>query len=271
MIFDSVNREYDTTGWTVYEPVECTCIDAYTGSIKTSGGIKPVFILHLYSHELDRNIIKFFNCNITKTGNYTVNKNSDFARLYRLTIGENPVARYSKAKQLLGHMVCESYVCEYVESKDKNDQTYFKAKNIKPVVPKMHDDWFENGQLKRKRAGRKRSSSIKSKSEKSLETARIHIGNELESNRLESGNKLENKIPHEVRSSNTSDRVLTTLHHSTYQTNRVESSHHADDTQLSKDTNLNDSRVSTFHYHQDADESYDHYIDRVLDESIARW
>jgi hypothetical protein len=262
-----INPGYDTTGWTVYEPAEFLCIDAYTGNINTSGGIKPVFILELYNDERKVSITKFFNCKKTKKGNLAVNKNSDFACIYRTSVGEDPRPRYSKAKQLLGHLIGISFLCEFQEAKDRNDSLYFRATKIQPVNPQASDEWFLNGKLKNKRGvkGRRYSPSIyglniqksyKQKPDNNEAIIRKKVGNELESEYLANPS-----------TSVASSAILSTYIHTTPQGSSVESLRHKDYVDVEEVSETE----HVYRYSRAPDESYDDYIDSVLNDSLSRW
>ncbi len=77
--------------------IEVICMDTRIGTIFTSGGEKPVFIMELYAEAINATLIKYFNCQ-SKSRNHTVPHNSYFAKLYRLTLGKNPIKRFSKAQ-----------------------------------------------------------------------------------------------------------------------------------------------------------------------------
>lgn len=132
--------------WTTYEPERCICVGAKVGQINVRGGMKPVFILDLVAEVNGRQIIKFFNAQKTKAGNYTVSRKSNFAKLYRITVGENPSARFSRANQLLGHLLGKEFIVEYRAV--TSTTSYYKAENIKPVEPIITDQWFPSGILK---------------------------------------------------------------------------------------------------------------------------
>lgn len=84
--------------------ITCECIGTRIGEIPTKGGVKPVFVVELHTDEISAPIIKYFNCDSQTKGRYTVPHNSDFAKLYRLTLGQNPTKRFSEAHKLLTHL-----------------------------------------------------------------------------------------------------------------------------------------------------------------------
>lgn len=143
--------DYDTTGWTVYEPAECECINAHISSVNTSGGYKPVITLTLFIHDLNRKLVYF--CNVNKAAiskkNYSAKPNSNFAKLYRLTIGKNP--KFSKSQQLMKHLIGEWFRCEYCQDKDKNGLPYYKVTDIAPLEPNVDGNWTFNGELVRRK------------------------------------------------------------------------------------------------------------------------
>jgi hypothetical protein len=124
----------------------CICVNTKVGCIAVKGGIKPVFILELVADSGEL-LVKFFNVQKTTKGNYTVGRNSDFACLYRLTIGENPAARFSRADRLLGHFRGYEFSVEYIEALDKLNNFYQKVTAIKPLNPIVSEDWTITGHL----------------------------------------------------------------------------------------------------------------------------
>jgi hypothetical protein len=126
--------------------IQCICVNAKIGTIAVRGGVKPVFIFELADDQGEL-LIKFFNSDKTSKGNYTVGRNSDFARLYRLTIGDNPSARFSRADRLLGHFVGYGFLVEYLEAIDKLNNFYRKVTAIKPLNPVASEGWTVTGHL----------------------------------------------------------------------------------------------------------------------------
>lgn len=128
------------------ESINVTCVNTKTGFIKTAGGKKPVLILEL-ADEFGEVYVKFFNCNLTLKGNYTSPKNSDFARLYRITTGIEPGNRLSRSNKLLSHFLGKKLVIKYNQFLDRNDGFYSKVVNIKPALPVVNDDWTSSGHV----------------------------------------------------------------------------------------------------------------------------
>jgi hypothetical protein len=126
--------------------IQCACVNAKVGTIAVKSGIKPVFVFELADDQGEL-LIKFFNSDKTSKGNYTVGRNSDFARLYRLTIGDNPSARFSRADRLLGHFVGHGFLVEYTEAIDKLNNFYRKVTAIKPLNPVVSEGWTVTGHL----------------------------------------------------------------------------------------------------------------------------
>jgi hypothetical protein len=126
--------------------IQCICVNTKVGSIAVKGGIKPVFILELVADSGEL-LVKFFNVQKTNKGNYTVGRSSDFACLYRLTTGENPAARFSRADRLLGHFKGYEFSVEYAEAIDKLNNFYQKVTAIKPLNPVVSEGWTVTGHL----------------------------------------------------------------------------------------------------------------------------
>ena len=130
-------------------PVLCECIDTRIGVINTAGGIKPVFIMQLHNESINERLIKYFNCNSTTEHKYKVPHNSDFAKLYRSTLGANPTKRFSTAHQLLNHFAGYWFIANYERAQLKKGQQYFKVTHIEPENPARNDAWTHDGTLKK--------------------------------------------------------------------------------------------------------------------------
>jgi hypothetical protein len=133
------------------ERVLCECIDTKIGSIYTAGGNSPLLIMELYAEPNNATLTKFFNCQSKTKGCYTVPHNSDFAKLYRLTFGENPTKRFSKAHQLLGHFLGCRFFVGYETAASKKNGSYRKVTHIEPEKPILNDAWVATGALKKSR------------------------------------------------------------------------------------------------------------------------
>ena len=88
----------------------CECIETRIANIQTVAGVKPVFILELYNESREEQFIKYLNCNSTTKGQYKVPHNSDFAKLYRLTLGVNSTKHFSEAHKILHHFERQWFV-----------------------------------------------------------------------------------------------------------------------------------------------------------------
>lgn len=130
-------------------PVLCECIDTRIGSIITIGGVKPVFIMQLQNEAIPEPLIKYFNCNLSEAGNHSVPHNSDFAKVYRSTIGINPTKRFSKAHQLISHLSGYWFIASYVEAQSRSRKQYLKVTHINPEAPVRNDAWTLDGSLKK--------------------------------------------------------------------------------------------------------------------------
>lgn len=127
--------------------VLCECVDARKGTISTAGGFKPVFIMELRAEGLKLPLIKYFNVRLTPAGSYAIPHNGDFAKLYRLTIGDSPRKRFSEAQKLLKHFLGHSFNVEYEYSFQRKGESYFKVTHIEPVNPLMSEAWTETGMM----------------------------------------------------------------------------------------------------------------------------
>ena len=159
----------------------CECIDVRPGQSKLKGGIiKPVFILELGNNNPDdeRKIIKYLQCNRTTIGsNYKVPIDSDFAKLYRSTIGENPRKRFSKASQLLSHFLGYWFIAEFHLYQPPQGDPFFKVARIKAEAPAKNDAWTLNGTLKK--TSKKRTSPPLNTGDKQAKGRRHRIATDL--------------------------------------------------------------------------------------------
>lgn len=124
----------------------CQCVSAKAGDIKISAGVKPILILEL-ADKAGEIYVKFFNADRTPKGNITVGRNSDFAKLYRLAIGENPAARFSRADKLLSHFVGIWFDIKSESAISKRDSEYQRVTGIAPSHPIVLDGWTITGHL----------------------------------------------------------------------------------------------------------------------------
>lgn len=142
--------EFDKSGWTVFLPCMCRCIEARIASITIRGQIKPIFMLELLDLKAGLTCIKWLNVIKSDKGGYSVKPNSDFAKLYRSAKGYVPKARYSKANQLLKHFVDCMFIVKYESAKGTNGADYLRVRTIKPAAPIITDGWFSDGTLRDK-------------------------------------------------------------------------------------------------------------------------
>ena len=122
------------------------CIDARKGTMKNSSITKPVLILELMSTDDQSMATKFFQCELTAKKNYSVPRNSDFAKLYRLTFGESPDSRFSRSDRLLKHFIGGYFYCQTELALDKkSNKHYQKVSDIKPLIIQNNDQWTSVG------------------------------------------------------------------------------------------------------------------------------
>lgn len=155
------NETIDTTGWTTYEPARCECINTKIALIDIQGIKRPVFLLELITED-GRLVIKYLNVKKLRSGNYSVQKQSDFAKLYRLAFGDNPSKRFSKSQQLLPHFNGMKFITTFEEALSTNGTKYFKAKKLEPINPIITAEWTSTGQLKGKSRRRYKTQNVKS-------------------------------------------------------------------------------------------------------------
>lgn len=137
--------------WTVNESIVCECVGVKTGVSRIGKRQRPVFILELTTLATGAMLIKYYGVDKTVKGNYTVMHNSSFAKDFRLTIGVNPKADYSRAHRLLRKLIGYRFIADYVPAISNNGDHYLKATKLKPVEPIVTDEWTVTGHLRPKK------------------------------------------------------------------------------------------------------------------------
>jgi len=133
---------------------ECVATSQSEKQITPNDKSKPVlvcsFVLKLVEVATGEEITAYLPYVKSLKGNATVKPDSKFAKLYRLTIGDNPRKRYSDAKSLAGHFRGYEFLVSYsIESTAKNGK-YRKAEIIKPLNPIIGLGWSSTGKLQPK-------------------------------------------------------------------------------------------------------------------------
>lgn len=246
--------DYDTTGWTVYEPAECECIGAHISKVNTPGGFKPAITLTLFSHDLNKKMVYF--CNAIKATvskkNHSVKPNSNFAKLYRLTTGNNP--KFSKSQQLMKHLIGEWFCCEYSQDKDKNGLPYFKVTSIKPLAPITDGNWLPDGTLIKD----KTNSAIKPDNSQHLS------GTSLAPNWQQTGTDLAPPSAENLQPERAGAPIQ--VHKNIYHP-RVDAYKHVPITPISETVNEYGARERVFKLERTEGENDDEYFHRVIDAS----
>jgi hypothetical protein len=236
--------------------VLCECIDTRIGAINTAGGVKPVFIMHLYNAAINEPLIKYFNCNSTTEHKYKVPRNSDFAKLYRSTLGANPVKRFSKAHQLLNHFTGCWFIASYERAQLKKGQQYFKVTRIEPETPAKNDAWTHDGTIKK---ATKKPPFKPSENGDEVATSRRQSGENMAEQWLQSGDsetlQATNSLGLEPTFNPT--KTLPSQGKTTYTQGHV----------LDADLSLNQTS-NVFNYSRLVNESTNDYYDRVIDSSF---
>jgi hypothetical protein len=169
--------------------------------------IRPISLRGSYSFKFElMNVVTgemavlFFNISKTKNG-YSVLHKGKFAKLYRLTIGENPKARYSKADQLRSHFIGLHLKCKTEPAKYSDGDVYMKAVEAKPLKPIIHDGWTATGELK---GTSRRCRSLKN----ATPIGPVH-GNKMETHWKKDGNELEKEWKN-IGNDNTPQTIINT-------------------------------------------------------------
>jgi hypothetical protein len=155
----------DETSYTQFKPLICVCTSADLVHSNSPGGIVPSILLRLACIDTGVEILKYLNLVGTKAGNYRAKPNSNFARLYRLTVGENPTVRFYRAQHLAHHFLGHEFHVEY-ESATSNGKPYLKATSVLPVEPIVTDEWFPTGTIRPEIKRKSRQSDCSDFSEK---------------------------------------------------------------------------------------------------------
>jgi hypothetical protein len=201
----------------------CECIDVRKGESRVKGNkLVPVFIMELHNEAIDMGIINFLQCNrTTNDSNYKVPANSDFAKLYRSTTGNNPTKLFSKASQLKDHFLGYWFIAEMELYQPPKGEKYLKVSHIRPEAPAQNDAWTLDGTLKKTRrkvkfapleVGDKQAINRRTAGEKEEKSRRqagdietLQVANSLG---LESDFKPTNKLPIKGYVTNTQDHVM---------------------------------------------------------------
>lgn len=104
------------------------------------------FALDLVNEESGEEAILYFNnlkVSKAKSGCVSVQKNSKFAKLYRLTFG-NSSPNFSKAHQLVKHFIGYEFFCRTERAFHKSGNFYRKVIDIKPVKPIFNSKEYSN-------------------------------------------------------------------------------------------------------------------------------
>lgn len=248
--------------WNVYDAEEAICVDTRLGEIQTAAGKKTVLIMVLEVIESGRTLTKFFNCKRLKSGHYSVNRNSDFAMLYRLAIGSNPKSRFSKVEQLLKHLRGINFKCTYIESQSDRSGRYFKVKDLIPVAIMFSDEWLASGREIRKPFRRRQSKTLKKKPAQDIK--RTSVGYSTDTKRIKTGYSLDMPIGGKASYTNgwTSDSIP--LSHLTLQDSKVEPLPHTSGYSVRQMSE----RERLIQYERFESETTDEYWDRVITTSL---
>jgi hypothetical protein len=130
----------------------CDCLNVRV--INPKGNIKPSLVLDLRINDTKVDVVKFLPIEITPKGYYKVNHDSDFAKLFRLTTGKNPVAKYSNIRKIWNQFIEYEFNIEYEIENSGSNKEYLKATSINPVNPVLTDEWSITGKLAKKRRTR---------------------------------------------------------------------------------------------------------------------
>ena len=127
----------------------CTCTAIYSRTIPApnkASKIRHVIIMELYIPGVDLKIKKFFNKKPTNP-NAVCHKKGSFAKLYRSTLGENPVKRFSEVQRLLKNLLGYGFIVDCEEATDSNGLKYLNVTSIKPENPVENEGWRLDGTL----------------------------------------------------------------------------------------------------------------------------
>lgn len=223
-----------------------------------------MIILTLRNHASGREMVRFFNTKEIKGGNYTVPRNGDFAKLYRITLGKDPKRKFSKAQQLIKHLIGEVFICTY-EHAQSQKTAYFRVTKIVPVLPQYSDAWLDDGRLVNRRVS---STNIGAKIRRSDSTNRKHISNVLETDGQHFGNQLETQ---KFEKTQYDWDVGAVPSHKYIQHTKVDT--YRDDLDDAKyisveESNNSGARERVIRYVQKPGEKYEQYLDRVIDTSL---
>jgi hypothetical protein len=173
------------------QSVFCECV-GWKQSISNINGVSQhSFVLDLCAIDSGEMLVKYLNCNSTTANRYTVKHNGDFAKLYRLTIGDNPTKRFSEAQYLVSHFLGCRFFAEYKTATGKNKIVYSKVISLKPEKPILNDAWTSTGMVKKARkVGNKIPETYRNNTGFSPETYRNNTGFSPDDKTLQPANSL---------------------------------------------------------------------------------
>jgi len=120
------------------------CVNARIGHIRIK---QPVFVLMLEHPTNGMTATKYLGCKVTKAGNLSVSRNSDFAKLFRLSTGTNPAPRLSRADKLLSHFLTVKFWVTTEKAKDRSGKEYNRVTSIRPEQLCFSTEWTATGTL----------------------------------------------------------------------------------------------------------------------------
>jgi hypothetical protein len=136
------------------QTVLCECTD-WRQSVSDFEGIgQHSFILDLCVISTGEMLVKYLNCNSTTKNRYTVKHNGDFAKLYRLALGSNPIKRFSEAQHLVSHFLGCRFFAQYTTAIGNDKKVYLKVVSLKPEKAILSDTWTSTGMVKKARKAR---------------------------------------------------------------------------------------------------------------------
>lgn len=250
---------------------ECVGTSQSEKQITPNGKSKPVlacsFVLRLVEIATGEEVTTYLPYVKSLKGNSTVKPNGKFAKLYRLTIGDNPRKRYSDAKSLAGHFLGYKFLVSYSIESTATNEKYRKSIIIKPLSPIIADGWSITGKLQPKFKPKTRPKTPA----KPLEKSWNNLGLPLEKSWNKLGKVLEKswiENPHEPNKYLVSKHVSTTpKSHPAGKQVRLQAGTlpgYKYNTTISK----NSYGTLLYEYHQRPDELDDDYLNRVIDESF---
>ena len=271
----TVTAKDDTKGASEVTASSCLCSEILipNKAMATKEGHQlDSIIMTLIDENTGEEITAYFNHTRAKSGTVTVQPESRFARLHRLTTGKYKRNDYSRAKCLFRSLIGLCYVVIYSQDKTKFGILYFKASTVMPVDPITSELWNEQGRLLLKKiTSREPLIAVKNKQNLCNKPVK-HLQSVCKTSVIEKAEEAHSYLDSPPISTALQHNNITNLQHnhitaasSNSIAVEVMDSHNVRYQTIMKQVS---STERSYQYYQRPDESDDDYLGRIIDESL---